>query len=313
MVARDGAEIVYRTVGTGPPVLLANGLGAGWQIWRNQIDQLCGRYRFVTWEYRGLYRSQSAAGASGWDARSLNVHAHDALRVLDAEKIGRVAVVGWSMGAQVALELFDNAPERVASLVLVGGGASTSWRTPLGTGLIKGLVSPLVRTAGKVPRLTETLLRMVVTSPEAFTWARRTGLVGPNLDQELFGDLASRLADLDMAAFPRTFGRYAEHDASALLRKVDVPLLVITGERDPFVSRAALERLVGRIGGAELMVLPGARHYLCVDYPEHVSLRIDKFLREHAYTGAAQSAQHAGRQEAAVPSQQEPPLSAQIA
>jgi len=54
----DGTEIAYHVTEApfldAPWVILANGLGANLLAWRGQIEYLRDRYRFVTWDYRGL-------------------------------------------------------------------------------------------------------------------------------------------------------------------------------------------------------------------------------------------------------------------
>lgn len=283
---RDGAEIEYFTVGKGLPVLLVNGLGAGWRIWRKQIEYLADRYRFITWNYRGLYRTNSTNSSTAPDSSSLSVHAQDALEILEAEGVDRAATISWSMGVHVSLELMRKAPERVASLILIGGPASELLSKTLRLGLTRFLMSPLVQTASRAPRVARALARMAIASPEVFAWAKRMGMVGHNLDDEHFVELVSCLSDLDVNVLQRTFAYLAEHNAADLLDGTDVPMLVIAGDRDPFTSLSSVERIVKHAHGAELMIVPGANHYLAANYPEHVNLRIEKFFRERGYTSS---------------------------
>jgi pimeloyl-ACP methyl ester carboxylesterase len=79
----------------------------------------------------------------------------------------------------------------------------------------------------------------------------------------------------------------ARRDYSPVLSRVDVPVLVIGGDRDPFTSRASLEQVVHGVAGAEYLLLPGASHYALLDRAEHVNLRIEKFFGERGYTAEA--------------------------
>ncbi|MEQ8887960.1 MAG: alpha/beta hydrolase, partial [Sandaracinaceae bacterium] len=81
--------------------------------------------------------------------------------------------------------------------------------------------------------------------------------------------------------------RLGQHDAKDVLETLDVPVLVITGDRDLFTPRAAAEQMVRDVRGAELLVVPGGTHYVAVEYPELVNLRIEKFLRERGYVASA--------------------------
>ena len=60
-VSRDGTRIAYYCARPprpdAPTVILANGLGGPRLAWRALVDYLGDRYRFITWDYRGLYAS----------------------------------------------------------------------------------------------------------------------------------------------------------------------------------------------------------------------------------------------------------------
>ena len=53
----DGTEITYQDTGSGPVIILANGLGGAYESWRHFIAYFRDRYRILSWDYRGLYRS----------------------------------------------------------------------------------------------------------------------------------------------------------------------------------------------------------------------------------------------------------------
>ena len=57
----DGTEIAYHVVGQGDPVLLCNGLGGSWMAWSHQVRYFQSHRRFISWDYRGLYRSGAPA------------------------------------------------------------------------------------------------------------------------------------------------------------------------------------------------------------------------------------------------------------
>jgi pimeloyl-ACP methyl ester carboxylesterase len=276
----DATDIAYHVTGQGLPVLLGNGLGGSWRAWQHQIRYLDDRYRFVSWDYRGLYRSGPPPNL---DALRIADHVKDALAVLDAEKIERTAVIGWSMGVQLALELFRAAPERIAALVLVNGVAGKPYDTVLDLRVMRHVLPPAIRSLGKISPVVEAVTRQLVRSPETVLWAKRLGLASATLDEALFRELAGSFEDLDMEVYMRTLELIGEHDGYDLLPSIDVPVLVIAGDRDAMTPRSAAERMVRSIPGAELMIVPGGTHYVAVEYPELVNLRIEKFFHERGY------------------------------
>lgn len=280
IVGHDGTDIAYHVVGEGLPILLANGLGGSWKAWTHQIAYLSDRYRFISWDYRGLYRSGPPPEPG---ALRVEDHTRDAIAILDAEGVGRTAVFGWSMGVQVALEMFRAVPDRLAALVLINGVAGKPWESVANVKAMARVLPPLIRSVRRVPRIAEALTRRVVHWPEAVGWAKRAGLAGRTLDEDLWAELAGSFADLDMDIYMHTLDLLGDHDARDVLPDVDVPTLVIAGDRDLFTPRRQAERMVRRIPGAELMVVPGGTHYVAVEYPELVNLRVEKFFRERGY------------------------------
>jgi len=276
----DGSELEYEVLGQGMPVLLANGLGGPRDVWTDLVRQLSDRYRFVTWNYRGLWGDPASPALA---ARSVVEHARDALAVLDAEAIPRCCVVGWSMGVQAALELFSCAPDRVSSLVLLSGGARVTWADGRAGPLLARLLAYSLRALRASPQLVAEGVRRGIQSPEAFTWARRLGLIGEQVSADEFGQITAGTVQLNLPLYVDTLQRLAHYDGRNVLARVDVPTLVIAGDRDPFTPRREVERLVHDIPGAEYLPLPGATHYVLLDEAERVNLRIEKFWNEHGY------------------------------
>jgi pimeloyl-ACP methyl ester carboxylesterase len=278
-VAGSRGELAYYALGAGPTLLFANGLGASWRGFHNQLIHLAGRYRCLAWDYRGLYGDQK----TGVGACSLEEHAADALAILDQEGAERAAVLGWSLGVQVALQLFSFAPDRIAALALVSGSSSAGWSRSAAAPGLRRLYPGAFGLLARAPAALARLVRAGGRSPELVSWARRLGLVGAGADRELVAELARELARLDMPSLLEMLRVMGELDLSGVLATVDVPTLVIGGDRDPFTSRSALERLVNGIRGAEYLLLPGAGHFALLDHAQHVNLRIDKLLSERGY------------------------------
>jgi pimeloyl-ACP methyl ester carboxylesterase len=279
-VSFDGTEIAYRAFGQGRPILLCNGLGGGWEAWSHQIHYFRDRYRLLCWDYRGLYASSPPGDL---DAVSIVDHARDALHLLREEGVDRAALVGWSMGVQVALETFRLAPERVASLALVNGVAGRPWDFVFNSSLVGRLLPPFLRGFRSMPRAIQGLVRQATRIPRPGDWVKRVGLAAGTLDEQLAGELVAKLGGLDTERFVRLLERMGEHEGWDLLPLIDVPTLIIAGTRDVFTPSSAAERMARRTPGAEVMLIPGATHYAALEYPEMINLRLEKFFRERGY------------------------------
>lgn len=279
-VSFDGTEIVYQAIGEGRPILLCNGLGGSWEAWSHQIQYFRDRYRLLSWDYRGLYGSSRPSDP---EALSITDHARDALHLLRVEGANRAAIAGWSIGVQVGLETFRLAPEKVASLAFLNGVAGRPWDYVFNLSLVGRLLPPFLRGLRSMPRTIQAVVRQATRLPEPGDWVKRIGLAAGTLDDQLFTELVTKLRTLDMDTFIQLLQQMGDHDGWDMLPLIDVPTLIIAGNRDVFTPRSAAERMARRIPGSEIMLIPGATHYAALEYPEMINLRLEKFLRERGY------------------------------
>lgn len=119
-VFSEGTRIHYTVYGQGSPVLLLHGGLSNKLSWFSQLPELadCG-YRLILLDSRG--HGLSGLGDSDLSYRLL---ADDALAVLDRLKIARVDVLGWSDGANTALQLASQSPQRIGKIVAISGNYS---------------------------------------------------------------------------------------------------------------------------------------------------------------------------------------------
>ena len=111
-VDTDGASLHYRRLGDGPPLLLLAGMASDGASWQPLLEPLAARHTLLVPDGRATGRTRDAGGAL---SRELMVA--DALALLDALGLERVAVLGHSMGAMLGWALAARRPERVRALV----------------------------------------------------------------------------------------------------------------------------------------------------------------------------------------------------
>lgn len=128
-VTVDGAQIVCRTIGKGPPLLVLNGFGATRADWDPSfIDRLASSHELILLNNRGI-------GGSTDDRQPFDIAklAADAAYVIETLGIVRVGVMGWSMGGFVAQALALKCPDRINKLVLLStdpGGIEADLPSP---------------------------------------------------------------------------------------------------------------------------------------------------------------------------------------
>jgi pimeloyl-ACP methyl ester carboxylesterase len=107
----NGVRIWYAEFGRGAPVILLHGGLGNSNYWGNQVPVLAKRYRVIVMDSRGHGRSTRDAQPYGYD-----LMASDVVGLMDYLKIGKAAIVGWSDGAILGLDIAIHHPERLTKL-----------------------------------------------------------------------------------------------------------------------------------------------------------------------------------------------------
>jgi pimeloyl-ACP methyl ester carboxylesterase len=274
----DGAELYYQAFGDGlPGMVLCDGLGCDGFAWKYLSPYLTRRHRVLRWHYRGHGRSGSP------DDRTrigMLYTCDDLQRIMDAAGMERAVLFGHSMGVQVALEFQRRYASRVCGLVLLCGSYGNPLDTFHDSTALKRLFPLIRRVVERFPeqsaRVIHAALRMELTVQLAITLEMNRERISRN-------DLApyfNHLARMDPVVFVRTLDSLAEHNAWDHLAHVDVPTLVIAGEKDRFTPGWISRKMAAQIPGAELMLIPEGTHTAPLEAPGQVELRVERFLRD---------------------------------
>jgi pimeloyl-ACP methyl ester carboxylesterase len=278
----DGTRIAYQVRGEGPAVVLANGLGGSYQAFRCVYDALGEGHKIVSWDYRGLYGSGCPRDLS---TLALPFHCDDLERILDAERVDRALFIGWSMGVQVGFEFFRCRRERMAGIVAINGTAGLPFQTLLSSRAVRHVIPAAIAVARAQAALVGRATRAWVGWQGAVPIMQRLGLVSLTLDLETFRVVAEGFAGMDWKLYLDLLARLGEHDATDVLPEVDLPTLVITGDRDILTPPFTAERIHRAIPGSRLVVIPGGTHYTPVEYPALIKDELLDFLRQLERTG----------------------------
>src|SRR6201995_2269309 len=107
----NGVKIWYSVFGQGKPVILLHGGLANSNYWGHLVPALSGRYQVIVMDSRGHGGSTRNSEPIGYD-----LMASDVLAVMDFLKVDKAALVGWSDGAIIGLDIAIKHPERLTRL-----------------------------------------------------------------------------------------------------------------------------------------------------------------------------------------------------
>ena len=117
----NGIKIWYATFGRGEPVILLHGGLANSNYWGLLVRALAPKYRVIVMDSRGHGRSSRDDRPYGYD-----LMASDVIALMDFLKVPKVAIVGWSDGAILGLDIAMHHPERLSRLFAFAANSDPS-------------------------------------------------------------------------------------------------------------------------------------------------------------------------------------------
>jgi pimeloyl-ACP methyl ester carboxylesterase len=257
-------------------VVFSDGILCDGFIWKylwNDVGEICD---VVHWHYRGHGRSGAPVDQNRID---IGQHADDMKSVRDAlARDRKVVLVGHSMGTQVALEAWRRHPENVAGLVLVCGSYGKVTQSFRGVPILDLILPKLMDIVDKQPDIVRAIWSRI--PPEmAFKAALLARDVDPShVRSEDMLPYLKHMTTVDFPMFLRMLRSAGDHSAEEWLGELDVPVLVVAGEKDTFTPPSLSEHMAERIPNAELLMVRGGSHVAPIEQPELVGERIRAFV-----------------------------------
>jgi pimeloyl-ACP methyl ester carboxylesterase len=229
-------------------------------MWKPQVDFLKPKYRLIVPDLRGYGTTPLPEGKN---VTLLDDFAEDILGLADRLNIDRFAIVGLSLGGQIALETWRQAPGRIRGIVLADTFASLDTpeqkQTRLDTAhrfdhdgfggfAIESLLKMMTpANAQAFPAVAEHILRMCNSSnPHGAAAALR--------------------------------GRTMRRDYIPLLGQIAVPSLIIVGREDAFTPVRLSEEMHRGIPGSRLEIIEGSGHMTNLERPDEFNAILGSFL-----------------------------------
>src|SRR5262245_12416285 len=262
-VAVEGAQLVFRRVGKGRPLLVLNGFAATSADWDPSfIDRLASSNELILLNNRGI-------GGSTDDGKPFDIAklAADAARVIETLGVERASVMGWSMGGFIAQAFAVNHADRVDKLVLL----STD------PGRIEAVLasadewSKLLDTSGTPNEQARRLLCLLFPNDVAESFYRQFGDTVATARAQLSVELLNRQAAA-MDAWHR-------NGLTSQLREIRVPVLVATGTEDIVIPPSNALKLANTIPGPSLAQFPHGGQACLAQDPRSLRRPINTLLR----------------------------------
>ena len=282
-VERDGVRIFYEVYGEGEPAVL---FLPTWSIvhsrtWKAQIPDFARRHRVVTFDPRGNGASDRPADSEAYAEAEF---AADALAVLDATSTDRALVVSVSLGAQRALLLAAEHPERVAGLVFIAPAVPLGGPHPDRTATSNSFDDLLDTDEGWAKYNRHYWLR---DYPDFLEFFFAQSFSEPHSTKQI-EDAVGWGLETDPETLVQTEGgrNLSADEVRTLAARVRCPVLVIHGDEDAIRPHANGAELAAATGG-ELLTLVGSGHLPQARDPVATNLVLRDFVAGLARPGSA--------------------------
>ena len=271
---------VERT-GTGPPIVLLHGFTGSTRSWDAVREGLRQHATVIAVDLPGHGRSAAPRDPAGFGLRGFG----DRLAaLLDAERLDRVAIVGYSMGGRAALRFALSHPGRVAALTL----ESTSPGIPdeADRAARRAADEELARfiEANGVAAFVDRWERLSLWSSQDHPARARHPAAAARWQETRQHLRAQRLAQsaIGLANSLRGAGAGVEPSVLEELASLRIPVLLLAGALDEaYVAHA--QAMAARLPDAVVHVEPDAGHALHLEVPERVASLIHRFLSGHNF------------------------------
>ena len=258
----EGCRLAYRSEGSGPPLVMIQGVGACGLGWNPLVEVLQRRFTCVMFDNRGIGASQPAA-----KALTVPAMAADVLALLRHLGWRSAHLVGHSLGGLIALEAALAEAQCVRSLSLLctfprGAAAMRPKPKLVWIGLRLALGTRRVRR--------HACMDLVLSRAEARGYPPATG------------ERLSRILGHELEDVPAITGRQLRamwrHDVTPRLAKLSgIPTLVINGGADLLAPPSSGKAIADHVPGARYVEMPGSAHAFPILHPE----RCSAILLEH--------------------------------
>ena len=232
----NGINLWYATFGHGPPVILLHGGLANSNYWGDLVPVLARNYQVVVIDSRGHGRSNRDAKPFVYD-----LMASDVVGVMDFLGLRKAAVVGWSDGAIIGLDIAIHHPERLTRLFAFAANSDPSGVKDVGQSPVFNAF--IARAAKEYERLSPT----------------------PTQYQAFLAQITNMWATQPFFT--------AEQ-----LRGIPVPTWIVDADHDEAIKRENTEYMAGMIPGAGLLIQPRVSHFSFLQDPGQFNGDVIRFL-----------------------------------
>jgi pimeloyl-ACP methyl ester carboxylesterase len=242
-------------------VFLHGGFGFDSRLWEPQLEVLANEFTVVAWDAPGTGRSSDPP-----ESFRMPEYADCLAAFVAALGLDRPHIVGLSLGATLAIQLYDRHPTIPRTLVLAGAYAGWAGSLP----------------AEVVEQRLRKLLEENERPPAEWAPAYVPGMLTNAAPQAMVDHVLALMCDVRPAGNRPMLHAMAEADLRDVLPRIAVPTLLLYGDADQRSPLHVGEALHAQIPTSTLVVLPGVGHLSNLEAADRFNSAVRAFIRTHS-------------------------------
>lgn len=251
------APVHHVESGSGEAIVFLHGVGGDSASWAPQIDAFSGAYRAIAWDMPGY------GGSPALEPMTFAALASSLAGLLDRLALDRAHLVGHSIGGMVAQEFAATRPDRVRTLVL--SATSPAFGRPDGD-FQRRFVGARIAPLDNGMTMDDLADEMVET------------MLGPDADADGAAIARRSMAGVPEATYRAAIACLVTFDRRDALAGYEMPVLLLAGETDTNAPAPMMEKMAGRIPGADYVCMAGTGHLGNLENPTAFNGAVGAFL-----------------------------------
>jgi len=275
----NGMQLEYREGGEGEPLVFVHGSASDLRTWQYQQDFFSNYFRTVVYSRRYHWPNESIPEAADY---SMFEHVDDLEQILNTFGTEPVHLVGHSYGAIVCLLLAFQVPEKIQTLVLAEPPVITLFvsNKPKPLELLR-LMFTRPRTAVSIMKLGAKGFGPASKAAEQDKLEEASAIFGKViLGTEFYNKLSeARIEQININTIKAEFlGSGYPPISPEKISRVQIPTLLINGEKSPAVFYRLMDRVEELLPNAERIKIPQSSHIMHEDNAPEFNKRVLNFL-----------------------------------
>lgn len=241
-----------------PPIVFVHGFPFDHKLWDNQVDILKEKYFCISYDIRGLGRSEVGDGQF-----TMEKFSNDLIHLVKNLKLNKPVLCGMSMGGYIILRALQKEQELFAGVILIDTKSAAD------NDIVKLKRAEAIDSINSMG-----LIKFNKNFITPLFWDKTI-----NSNMKLVNQIISRANKANpLGVKGALIAMLSRIDTTGYLKELNVPALVLCGKYDNLTTPEEMKSLADEIPNSKFFVVPKASHMAPVENPEFVNKKITSFL-----------------------------------